>query len=114
MVKMLFLIVVLTYIICETEAIIEYFRLLRLKFTKYREFDKQKEMMPSLTYFNFLLMKYPNFGVKLVSCPICLMVWANLALILFNLDIWMFFGLNVFFCWVMFYLFKLLIIKNNE
>lgn len=113
MMSYLFLIIILVYLWTETSAPIEYFRLFRLKFTKFQEYDKFKEQTPSMEYFNFLLMKYPNFLVKLITCPICVITWANIGLILFNWEKGYLWGFNVFVCLVGYFGLKLIIKKSD-
>ncbi len=112
MILALFTIIVLVYLFIETQAPIEYFRLFRLKFTKYEEYFRFKEQTPSMEYLNFILMKYPSFWTKLISCPICLIVWANLLLVACNFK-WKLIGFNIFWCLVGYFGLKLLINKTN-
>ena len=42
------------------------------------EFEKQKELSPSITFSQFLGMKYNNFLGRLISCPVCFGFWLNL------------------------------------
>ena len=92
------LIIVISYIWFETSAFIEYAELFKLKFLKYKEYKEFKVAFPPYDYIGFLLMKYDNFVTKLVTCPICLIVWLNIIagiLIGFNN-----FGPNVLFSWL--------------
>jgi hypothetical protein len=55
-----------------------------LKFTKYLEFKDFQEKTPSFDYHNFLLLNHNNFFVRLITCPVCLIVWLNLIGLLVN------------------------------
>ena|SRR5438045_6160981 len=68
----------LVYLWFDTDAFIEYAKLLRLRFAKYEEYEQMKSTIPSMEYVNFLLMKYNNFFTRLISCPVCVIVWLNL------------------------------------
>jgi len=63
------------YIVFDTDALLEYSKILRLKFVRYKEFEEFKKVMPTCEYNQFLLIKYPNFFTKLITCPICIVVW---------------------------------------
>ena len=46
------------------------------------EFEKQRELSPSITFAQFLGMKFDNFTGRLISCPVCLGFWINLLTVL--------------------------------
>ena len=66
----------INFIWLQTNAFVEYVRLFRLG--KFLHVDEYKEVStddPLLTYQAFLLDRYPNFLVRLVTCPKCLTIW---------------------------------------
>ena len=63
-------------IIFETDALIEYARLLRLhKFFKLKSYGEMYDNNLELTYFNYLRQYHDSFFIRLVTCPICLSCW---------------------------------------
>ena len=100
--KIICLIVVFLYTLYETDAFLEYSKIFRLKFTKYKEFEEFKKVMPSCDYNYFLLIKYPNFFVKLATCPICLTVWiCAIITLIFGLG-WINFGVLIIGVWAVY------------
>lgn len=69
--------VLVLYILQETDAIPQWGKLLRLKFTKYEGYEKQvnTSLGLNLKYTHYLLSKHPNFFVNLITCQECLAVW---------------------------------------
>lgn len=65
-----------------SDFIIEYGTVFGLsKFFKIQEYkEKQREIPIPLAYPLFLKMKYDNFFIKLITCPICLSVWLSAIL----------------------------------
>ena len=73
-------VVFILYILLETDVIPQYSELFKLKFMKYKEFNKQKEVMGGDTkYKYFLLSRYRNFFINLITCQECLCVWLNIV-----------------------------------
>lgn len=74
-------VVLVLYILQETDALPQWGKLLRFKFLKYAEYEKQLSsgFGLNLKYTHFLLSKYPNFLVYLFSCQECLAVWFCIA-----------------------------------
>lgn len=58
----------------DTNAFVEYARLLSFKMKGY-EFDEQA----GISFPDYLRVKYDNFITSLIACPICLSVWLNLG-----------------------------------
>ena len=108
-----FITVVLMYIWFETDAFVEYcttFNLGWIMFglTKYKE---KKEQMQMIDYHTFLLMEYPDsFFIKLITCPLCLMVWIAPAIsFLYNESIsFPIIFMEIFFAWATFFALKTL------
>lgn len=70
----------LLYVWLDTEAIIEWASVFRLKFMKYKEFfETRKSNFKQLSYVDFLLLKHNNFFTRLITCPYCLGVWLNVV-----------------------------------
>lgn len=89
-------ITLIVYILLETDAIPEWGKLLRLKFLKYEEYEKQQTSL-GLRYKYFLLSKHPNFIVHLITCQECLSVWLTIfGFLLFREELggWQRFGLT--------------------
>ena len=65
----------------KTDAFLEYARLFRLaKLFKIDKYDEEYNNDFTLDYHTFLLKEYKDsFFVKLITCPICLIVWAGIA-----------------------------------
>ena len=105
-------IIVISYIWFETEAFLEYAQIFKLKFAKYTEYKEFKKAFPPFNYINFLQNKYDNFCVRLITCPICLIVWINILAIPFinfkNL------AANIILSWVGYFGLNKLIKKLNE
>ena len=70
---------VILYIWFETEGVVEYFKMCKLKFTKYKEFEDFRKMtQTNINFPDFLLCKYSNFLTKLINCPMCTGFWVGL------------------------------------
>lgn len=112
------LIVCAMFIWFETEGVIEWGKLLRLKFLKYEQFaEAKKSNFKNLTYTDFLLFKYNNFFTRLVTCPYCLSVCLNiLGTIAFYKPLGGFLclGLNIIFTWLSYFGLKYVLKKLNE
>jgi hypothetical protein len=113
-------IVVLLYVWFQTDAVIEWAELLKLKFFKYHEYRAFKLTPLSKmvnNYSEFLAYKYSSsFFIRLITCPICLTVWLNiLALSVIHPSIGRIkvFGLNVILCWFLYPALKWAIKKWN-
>lgn len=74
-----FWLILVSYILFETEAFIEYMRLLRIKFFKYKEFDRKQEIFGNISYPAFIRGEYPNFWGKMLTCKECVIIWANIV-----------------------------------
>lgn len=62
-----------------TDAWLEYCRLWRLdELGFYKDYDDKKYMDVTLTYHSYLRRHHNCFGVRLITCPICLAVWLGL------------------------------------
>jgi hypothetical protein len=76
MIFQIFWINFLLFIWFDTDAFIEYFRLLRLsKLFKIDKFDEYKTQNPKITYLSFIRQKYSNFYTRLITCPPCINFW---------------------------------------
>jgi len=109
-----FITVVLMYIWFETEAFVDYcdtFNLGGVMFglAKYKE---KKERMPMVDYHTFLLMDAPgSFFIKLITCPVCLIVWiAPLTSFLYNETMsFPIIFMEILFSWTAFFALKTLV-----
>jgi hypothetical protein len=67
------------YVFLETDAIPKWGKLLRLKFLKYEEYEKQNGIFGNISYKHFLLSKYQNFFIYLFTCQECLGIWLTIG-----------------------------------
>ena len=74
----LFLIVTVLIIWFNTDAFVEYSRLLHIPVVKVKEFSVAYEKDCTLSYHTFLLMNYNNFFTRLITCPICTSFWLSI------------------------------------
>ena len=96
-----------------TDAFVEYLKLLGCKKLFYIEdFEKQRDNSLSLDYNTYLIINHPNFFVKLLTCPICLSTWFNIAALFIHKSFPLFF-LLLWLTWVLYFLLKLIIIKAD-
>ena len=109
---------VLMYVWFETDAFVEYITTFNLGWSMFRlaDFKEENKKVPSLDYHTFLLMKYSNsFFIKLITCPVCLIVWVAPLVSLSchkGLTLTVAFQ-EVFFSWVLFFLLKTLVNKSE-
>lgn len=111
-------IVVLSYIWFETEAIQEYVNLFggafHFTFPKYEEYRAYKNINPSISYHNFLILRYRSFFVSLITCPTCLTVWLNaIGFIILQLPL-ILLSVNIIGTWLVYYFLVWSIKKFNE
>jgi hypothetical protein len=73
------------FVLFETTAVYEYFRILPLpeKITKIKEYEKEKNNDFGLSYKLFWLTTYDCFFIRLITCPYCLAAWLSLIFSLF-------------------------------
>ena len=100
-----FITVVLMFIWCETEAFVEYCTTFNLGWTMFGlvKYKETKETMPMVDYHTFLLMEHPDsFFIKLITCPLCLIVWiAPLVSFFYNGTIFFhIIFMEIFFAWL--------------
>lgn len=72
---MLYIIVTILIIWFNTDAFIEYGKILHLPYIKIKEYFLAKEKDCTLTYHTYLLYKHNNFFTRLITCPICTTSW---------------------------------------
>ena len=76
MIFQIFWINFLLFIWFDTDAFVEYFRLLKLnKLFKIDKFDEYKMQNPKISYLSFIRQKYSNFYTRLITCPPCINFW---------------------------------------
>ncbi|MAH47963.1 hypothetical protein CMI37_19230 [Candidatus Pacearchaeota archaeon] len=62
----------------DTNFLIDYLKLFRLtRFTYIEEYEKELFDNPDIKFFDFVLIKEPNFLNKLLACPLCLGFWLS-------------------------------------
>lgn len=70
--------VFILFIWFNTDAFTQYLSF--LSFLKIKEFKDHKLQNPEIKYTEFLLIKYPNYFTKLISCAPCILFWIVLFL----------------------------------
>lgn len=104
------------YIWFETTAFEEYSSIFNLCWFGVDKYRNEKEKQPMLDYHMYLIMKYPgSFFVKLVTCPICLIVWvAPLVFFIYKEDVsFPIICREIMFSWGMFFVLKMVIKKSD-
>ena len=102
------------YLWHDTDAFVEYLKLLRVKKLFYVEkFQEEKENSGGLmNYPDYLLIHHGNFFIRLITCPICLSVWLNIAAIYLHMSVGIFF-LTLWLTWLFYFGIKLIINKSD-
>jgi hypothetical protein len=80
---MLFAIFLITSILLiwfNTEAFVEYAKLIHLPYVKVKEYLIAKEKDCTISYHTFLLVNYNNFFTRLITCPICTSFWLSVII----------------------------------
>lgn len=75
-----FLITTILIIWFNTDAFIEYSRILRIPGVKVKEYLIAKDRDCTLSYHTFLLLNYNNFFTRLITCPVCTSVWLSIII----------------------------------
>lgn len=78
--QVIFFILFLNIIWFETEAFVEYIRLVGFNLFKVNDYLDAKQHNFELTYHSYLLQKHNNFFTRLITCPICVTTWTSLIL----------------------------------
>ena len=105
------------YVLLETDAVPKWGKLLRMSFLRYEDYDKQIGIFGNIKYKDFLLSKYQNFFIYLVTCQECLCVWVNiLSFAIFPKVFggWWLFGATTLGCIAAIALFKFILRKLYE
>lgn len=76
----IFLIVSILIIWFNTDAFVEYARLLKLPVVKVKEYTVAKEKDCTLSYHMYLLLHHNNFFTRLITCPICTSMWLSIII----------------------------------
>jgi hypothetical protein len=112
-----FITVVLMYGWFETDAFEVYSGTFNLSWFGLGKYQSEKEKSPMFDYHTHLLMRFPDsFFVKLVTCPVCLMVWvAPLVSFLFNGSItFPIIFMEILFSWGVFFGLKFLVKSSDK
>lgn len=68
------------YVWFETDAFVEYSRLLRLsRIFRIDDWTEYRAVNPKIGYLEYLSVKHPGFFSKLISCRPCLLFWISVA-----------------------------------
>ena len=109
-----FLLSSLLFFVYNTDAFVEYVSLFRLK--KIFNVDKYEEHLrsyPLNSYWDYVLYNRNNFVTKLISCPICVSVWGNLALFAAYRDVFALI-LNIWFTLFLYFLLCVMFKKAHD
>lgn len=90
-----------------TNAFVEYARLFGFKMEGYKNDEDL-----GISYPDYLQVKYNNFIVKLLACPICLSVWFNLAAYFIHGYTWI--SISGVYVSLIFYFFLKMIMKKSD
>ena len=95
-----------------TSAFVEYCKYFNLGCLVFyiSDYEKRKELAPSLTYISYLRTTFPkSFFIKLIACPICVSFWIN---ILYSIGVsnWNMFFVN---CWLSLALYYILVFLSR-
>jgi hypothetical protein len=109
---------VLMYAWFETDAFVVYMAAFNLGWGMFKlaEFKEENKKVPSLDYHTFLLMRHSSsFFIKLITCPVCLIVWiAPLASLSYHGELALTVAFQeVFFSWVLFFSLKTLVNRSE-
>lgn len=111
---LIFNIITILYIWFDTDAIVEYAKLFRLRFFKYKEYENRHEVYKDCEYAIFIAAKYNNFFTKLAACPICLSVWFNFLFISVILRDFKLLGIHIVLTWLGYNIIRWIIKECNE
>ena len=93
----------------ETNAIVEYLKLLSFNLEDYKIQEDS-----GVLFVDYLASKYPdNFIAKLIACPICLAVWLSILSAFLYENVYIIFS-TFYASLLMYFLFKLLMNKSDE
>lgn len=84
------------FFLYETEAFVEYAKLLKLrKLFEIDKYEKYLDLVGGGSYWEYLTYEKPSFLRKLISCPLCFSFWLNLgavwyhgSLFIFIINLW--------------------------
>ena len=102
------------FFVYETEAFVEYVKLLRLN--KLLEVDKYEKYLDTAgggSYWEYLVWEKPTFLRKLVSCPLCVSFWLNLGMLYFYRPNLVMFVMNLWLTLFLYLTLKLLLKKSS-
>lgn len=75
----IFYVVFFMYAWFDTDAFIEYSKLLRLsRRFKIDDWSDYREMNPKIGYLQYIRIKHPGFWIRLITCKPCLLLWLSL------------------------------------
>ena len=81
MIIQIFWVVFILFIWFNTDAFIQYSKLLKLdKLTKIDLWESYRLTNPKITYLEYLSIKHRNFFTKLITCKPCLNFWITLII----------------------------------
>jgi predicted small integral membrane protein len=65
----------------DTDALVEYSKLLRLKKAfRIDSWEEYRTINPRIGYLEYLRIKHTSFFVRLITCRPCLLAWVSIAL----------------------------------
>ena len=75
----IFWVVLILYVLLETEAVPKWGEFLNIKCLKCDEYKEKQKIFGDIKYKTFLQTVYPNFFIHLLCCQECLCVWLNIV-----------------------------------
>ena len=98
----------------ETDAFVEYLAALvgGERFFKLNDYKEMKQRT-GVSYPDFLAVKYDNFFINLITCPICIGIWLNIFLSLAHKSL-LYFVVGAYCSIALYFIFKILMKKSDE
>ena len=76
---------ILLFIWFETDAFIEYIKILKLDIFKVKQFEEYKLINPKISYHSYIRQKHASFFTRLLTCVPCMCFWIVVVIcLMFN------------------------------
>lgn len=96
---------IIAYLWINTNAFVEYVKILGAKSAfDIEEFENKNEQTgANFTYPDFLCFRNNTFFTRLISCPVCLIVWVQIFMFVFHLNFILLFN-SIYISWVLYFI----------
>jgi hypothetical protein len=96
---------VIVYLWINTSVFVEYVKVLGLgAFFDIEGFEKKNEQTgASFTYPDYLCLRGNTFFTRLISCPVCLTVWVQIAILIFHWNFALLFY-SIYISWILYFI----------